>query len=618
MMLSGDDVLGLAAPTSLLPNSLPFLHSPGAPRSTCSVSMSSSDIMLDLARFRPMSSYPTSPSPVTTVQRTPIGPRKTTTITPFRRASRQKLRHERALVTRANHGDLEAGLDLISLEVVESALAQRPCPLQPGTTLLAYLNDPGPGIAAHQAASSLLEFLADETNKNASDSVLIYRYIQAHALWRDAQVASADELLQRLTGADLVRLNLAAGTRTYVLKRQHIDVISERWGLNWFEEMADILNPAWTRVEDCSMGLLTAMVATSQWMSLSDALDRWRSQVAARTNPGRRGIRGTFVQHLLPADVAEVNRVGGPAASALVSPRIKELKVTLEPADPDPDADLNADREAPANAASGQRTALQKRISTPARPTRPRKRRATGGPTRRMSKRGSREAETADPSARASTDDTQAEERLTEHGRRRLSDQGANDASGGEEGAGRIDAAAERLSETLSEMDTQDRRLMDQALGGERDSPREPSEEVPETDQSLVSTAVSTPAPLLTVTPGGDAPNVDIIPSRNVEQTRSSATCGGRALTTALRDVVKIAYALKSGGDAIERCCEQCHTPSHEVTDVILERLAPLLRTLQEIEHYPSRTSSLPPPRLRNLTFSRGDSEEYGWDSGFA
>jgi hypothetical protein len=85
-------------------------------------------------------------------------------------------------VARANAGNLQARLDLISIDAAEDALARRFCKHQPERSILAYLRKPGDGVAPYEAASAVLEELADKTEDTAFESALVFRYIQAHAL----------------------------------------------------------------------------------------------------------------------------------------------------------------------------------------------------------------------------------------------------------------------------------------------------------------------------------------------------------------------------------------------------------------------------------------------------
>ena len=101
-------------------------------------------------------------------------------------------------VARADAGDLQARLELIPLESAEAELARRCCKHQPDRSILSYLRHPGDGVARYQAASAVLEALADHTEDTALESALVFRYVEAHALWNDypnPAIRSAEELV---------------------------------------------------------------------------------------------------------------------------------------------------------------------------------------------------------------------------------------------------------------------------------------------------------------------------------------------------------------------------------------------------------------------------------------
>ena len=85
-------------------------------------------------------------------------------------------------VAKAEAGDLQARLDLISTDAAEEALGQRFCKHQPDRLILAYLRDLDKGIEPYEAASTVLEELADKTEDSAYESALVFRYIQAYSL----------------------------------------------------------------------------------------------------------------------------------------------------------------------------------------------------------------------------------------------------------------------------------------------------------------------------------------------------------------------------------------------------------------------------------------------------
>ncbi|KAK3045661.1 hypothetical protein LTR09_012782 [Extremus antarcticus] len=213
-------------------------------------------------------------------------------------------------IARADAGDLQAGLDLISLEAAETALAQRSCVSHPDRSVLDFLRDPGQGTPHYQSASVVLEELAGRTEETASDALFVYRYIQAHSLWNDhpdPNVRSADDL-------DYIRANIAIGTSARALKRKRVLLIDTAWGHGWFARIpAAVRKPEWIQAEDCSLGVLTEMAANAkQGISGDMAVDRWRSAIHDRTDFGRRRelqIKTPITPYLVLSDVASLNQV---------------------------------------------------------------------------------------------------------------------------------------------------------------------------------------------------------------------------------------------------------------------------------------------------------------------
>lgn len=119
-------------------------------------------------------------------------------------------------------GDLRARLDLITLESAEAALGQRRCKHLSERSMLSYLQDPGDGVGKHQAASAILEQLADETEEAAFDSVPVFRYVEIRELRKDhpsSDVRSAEDLVKQLSNSEFVQANIFFGTFPQSTKR---------------------------------------------------------------------------------------------------------------------------------------------------------------------------------------------------------------------------------------------------------------------------------------------------------------------------------------------------------------------------------------------------------------
>jgi hypothetical protein len=218
---------------------------------------------------------------------------------------------------RADAGDLQARLDLIKIDAAEKILARRFCKHQPDRSILSYLRDPGDNIAPYQAASLVLEELADQTEETALESALVFRYIQAHHLWRghwNAAVQSAEDLVRSLDRSDIVQANIIIGTSAQQTKRNCIGLIDKAWGPGWFEKIPRAMrHPTWARPEDCSKRLLAQIAANvRQDILLEDAVVEWEKAIQQRNDYGARkalGIKSKATPYLIPSDIATLNRV---------------------------------------------------------------------------------------------------------------------------------------------------------------------------------------------------------------------------------------------------------------------------------------------------------------------
>lgn len=273
-----------------------------------------------MGRFRPASQYDAyyvSQLSNTSHHSASSQPIHSMEVVRYQSSTPRETRSQQDRIARADAGDLQAGLDLISLEAAETALAQRSCVSHPDRSVLDFLRDPGQGTPHYQAASVVLEELAGRTEETASDALFVYRYIQAHSLWNDhpdPNVRSADDLLRCLNGRDYIRANLAIGTSARALKRKRVLLIDTAWGHGWFARIpAAIRKPEWIQAEDCSLAVLTEMAANAkQGISCDMAVDRWRSAIHDRTDFGRRRelrIKTPVTPYLVLSDVASLNQV---------------------------------------------------------------------------------------------------------------------------------------------------------------------------------------------------------------------------------------------------------------------------------------------------------------------
>jgi len=227
----------------------------------------------------------------------------------------RETRSQQDRLAKANAGDLRARLDLITLESAEEALDRRRYKYQPERSILSYLQDPGDGLAKYQAASSILEQLADETENAGFDSALVFRYIDSHGLWRDhpsSEVRSAEDLVRQLGNSDLVQANIVIGTSTQSAKRNCARMIAASWGPDWFQKIpTTIKDPLWSRAEECSKRTLTQIAANvKHGVTLEKAVESWTQAIEKRNDPAVRRInrsRSRVTPHLMPDDIAILN-----------------------------------------------------------------------------------------------------------------------------------------------------------------------------------------------------------------------------------------------------------------------------------------------------------------------
>jgi hypothetical protein len=194
---------------------------------------------------------------------------------------------------RADAGDLQARLDLIPLRDIEDQLSRRFRATQPDCSILECLNGRDNTLASHQAASVVLEELADSTEQAALTSALVYRYVQAHSLWKghpDPKVTSAESFLDTLDNSDYVKANIVIGSSADLSKQRSLKVLEDAWGSDWFEKIpTELRDPRWVRAEECSKRLLSQMTTNvRRGYSLEKAIDHWTRSMRRRTDEDAR------------------------------------------------------------------------------------------------------------------------------------------------------------------------------------------------------------------------------------------------------------------------------------------------------------------------------------------
>lgn len=461
---------------------------------------------------------PTAPPPSSTRE---IIPRNATQLDTRSQAERR---------ARADAGDLQARLDLIPLHVIEDQLSRRFRTAQPNRSILDSLRGVDESIAGHRAASAVLEELADSTEQAALTSALVYRYVQAHSLWKghpDPRVTSAETFLDTLENSDYVKANIVIGSSADLSKQRSLKVIEEAWGPDWFDRIPqDLRDPQWMRAEECSKRLLAQVTLNARrGYSLEKAIDHWTRSMQRRTDESARREHRISLprsRHLILDDVRSLNdRAPNEDSSDASQPR----QVTL----PDSPKDDRLRVEL-VPAFEGTLPLQKKPDLSAARPSRPRKR-----------KRNTSEAAVVNSSA---------------------------DESGQEGDGWRVVADGKEMVKRVKN-----------ALV------RKPVEVVsPEPRSSLGSVPPSAQRPLPT-----SKTLQGVSESSQQHSERPSPTCDGPAVALLLHKFIDAFHdmpSLDDDPDADHRCCETCRPKVLKAFKVLEEVLKPCAEDLEDVEKH--------------------------------
>jgi hypothetical protein len=302
-----------------------------------------------LSRFRPAAPGFVPPTALMVVPTAPPPLSSTRDIVP-RNATQQDTRSQADRRARADAGDLQARLDLIPLHVIEDQLSRCFRTAQPNCSILDSLRGADESIAGHRAASTVLEELADSTEQAALTSALVYRYIQAHSLWKghpDPKVTSAETFLDTLENSDYVKANIVIGSSADLSKQRSLKTIEQAWGSDWFDKVPrELRDPRWMRAEECSKRLLAQITLNARHgYSFEKAIDHWTQSMRRRTDESARRehrINLPRSRHIILDDVRSLNERGPnegspesphpPHVTLPDSPRDDRLRVELVPA----------------------------------------------------------------------------------------------------------------------------------------------------------------------------------------------------------------------------------------------------------------------------------------------
>lgn len=314
-------------------------------RFTSMVSLSHSESVQSLlVRFRPVA---TPPAPTAVMVAGPAEltspPTQGNEVVRYDPSSQHQTRSQQKRVAAADGGDLKERLNLIPIEAAEDGLRRRYCKHYPERSILEYLQQPGDGVAPHEAVTAVLEDLADETAETASGLALVYRYMQVHEMWRthpDRTVRSAEDFVEYLDRAGYIRTGLVIGTAAQTAKRNSIRRIEARWGADWFHEVpTSIRDDRWRGPQDLSKNVLGRITTIAeQGRSLESAVQDWTEAIRQRNDMGARrklDIKGKVTPYLVLADVAIADK-GNPngrtagLASDLASDEAREERLQAE------------------------------------------------------------------------------------------------------------------------------------------------------------------------------------------------------------------------------------------------------------------------------------------------
>jgi hypothetical protein len=250
-------------------------------------------------------------------------------------------RQTRSQITKTPHAvakDLISRLETIPIGEAEAILARQTRKHQPDCSLLSYLQDPGHGMTAALAATSLLEELADGVEEVSTSTALVVRYVQAHRLWEDhpnPTIDSLETLLGTVDGIQYIQAAAVVGTSSQFMRARTVVLIEQHWGPTWFEQIpADMKDPTWTRACDCSHQLLRLVAANAkQGLTFRDACRGWAESISRRRDERVRKemrMRCPRSPFIIPEDVRSLNNIVDPAQQGR---RTTEVFYPNEPAE---------------------------------------------------------------------------------------------------------------------------------------------------------------------------------------------------------------------------------------------------------------------------------------------
>lgn len=217
--------------------------------------------------------------------------------------------------------DVLARLQAFPIAHVEATLSRRYLKSRPDCSVLSYLRDPGHGVTHAQAATNVLEELADGIEDVSTVTSLVVRYVQAHRLWTDhpnPTIDSLEALLGTIDGVQYVQAGTVIGTSSQLMRARSLRLIEKHWGPDWFTRIPDDMkDPAWSTAGDCSHQLLRLIAANAkQKIPIDIARNAWAASIERRRDERIRKelrMRCPRSPFIITDDVRSLNQIPDPA-----------------------------------------------------------------------------------------------------------------------------------------------------------------------------------------------------------------------------------------------------------------------------------------------------------------
>jgi hypothetical protein len=242
-------------------------------------------------------------------------------IVPYQQSSADQTGSQAAKLSQVAAGNVFAALQTFPIAHVEATLARQYLKRRPDCSVLSYLRDPGHGTTHAQAATNVLEELADGVEDVSTVTSLVVRYVQAHRLWTvhpNPTINSLEALLGTVDGIQYVQAGTVIGTSSQLMRARALRLIEKHWGPDWFARIPDDMkDPAWSTAGDCSHQLLRLIAANAkQKIPFEVARDGWAESIGRRRDERIRKelrMRCPRSPFIITDDVRSLNQIADPA-----------------------------------------------------------------------------------------------------------------------------------------------------------------------------------------------------------------------------------------------------------------------------------------------------------------